>query len=445
MADPSDIIDLTITIQASGLSRPGFGVPCIGGYHARTTGDRVSTYNEVTDMADDGFAVTDLEYLMAQAVKGAESSPNQFKVARLGTVAEGPTQIMDLTAATAISTRYYLELAITGSGDYQEVEYISSATATNAEILNGITAAVAALTGYSGNITAVTASGSKVRISGAAAGKHFNLAEVSSTFSNVTDETADPGIATDINTILAEDSDWYALLLTYKGAAIQAAAAALIQTLRKMYITATMDREVATSATDDIGTALNAASYTRTIVIFNDDHMKHPDGALAGVWLPYDPGSETLMFKQLVGQVAGNLSASQITNLKAKKVNYYVDYGGQSIVANGVTSEGKYADLIRFVDWLFVEIQYDVLALLIREPKVAFTVGGITQVEGTIDAVLQRGVRVGGLQPGYVLTVPALEDITIAQKEARNLGPVRFSAESAGAIQGVTIRGSVAI
>lgn len=444
MADPSNIVDLQITIQASGLSRPGFGVPCIGGYHNRTTGDRVSTYNETTDMTDDGFAETDLEYLMASAVKSAESSPDSFKVARLGSVSEGPTQIMDLTATTAVSTRYAFELAITGSGEYEEIEFTSSPTANNAEILAGIKAAVDAL-GQSSNITAATASGSRVRLSGASAGKFFNLANVSRTFSNVTDETADPGIASDINDVLAEDSDWYALLLTYKGAAIQAAAAALIQTLRKMYITATMDREVATAATDDIGTALHAASYTRTIVIFNDDHMKHPDGALAGVWLPYQPGEETLMFKQLIGQVAGDLSASQITNLKAKKVNYYVNYGGQSMVADGVTSEGKYADLIRFIDWLFVEIQYDVLALLIREPKVAFTVGGITQVQGVIDAALQRGVRVGGLQPGYVLTVPALEDITTAQKEARNFGPVKFSGESAGAIQGVTIRGTVAI
>lgn len=445
MAELSDIVDLTITIEAAGITRTGFGTVLIAGYHNRTTGDRVSTYNKLGDMVDDGFAVTDLEYIAASRVKGADVAPKSFKVARLGTVAEGPTQIMDVFATTAISTTYGFELSIDG-GDYEDIAVTSSATANNAEILNALTAAIAAHPNYSGNLTAVTATGSKVRISGASAGKYFDLRSLTSTFNNVTDETADPGVATDLNTILAEDSDWYALVLTYKSANIASAAAALIQTLRKVFIGATMDKEVLSGAvSDDIGSTLKAASYSRSILIYNDDHMAQPDAALAGVWLPYAPGSETLKFKPLVGITPTNLTASQLTQLRTKRVNYYTTFAGTGIVAEGVVSYRYFADLIRFVDWLYANIQEDTFALLVRVPKVPFSQAGITQVEGVIRAVLQRGVAVGGLLPDFEVEVPDLADVSSADKEARTLTGVSFRCTSAGAIHGVVITGTVAV
>lgn len=443
--DLGDIVNLDITIESAGITRTGFGTVLLGGWHNRTTGDRVSTFQKLADMIDEGFAVTDLEYIQAGKIKGQDVSPKSFKVARLGSLAEGPTQIMDVYPATAVSTTYSLELAITGSGTYQEIEYTSSATANSAEILAGLTAAIAAAEAYSGNIVATTASG-KVRITGASAGKHFALRDVSNTFSDVLDETADPGVQADLNTILAEDSDWYALVLTYKSAAIAAQAASLIETLRKVYLVATMDREVLSgSVTDDIGSTLNAADYDRTLVLFNDDHMNGPDAALAGVWMPYTPGSETLKFKQLGGITPTGFTASQRTQLVTKKVNYYATYAGVGIVAEGVMASGQWADLIRFVDWLYANIQEDIFALLVSVPKVPFSAAGITQIEGVIRAVLQRGVAAGGLLPDFIVEVPALEDVSQANKEARNLSPVTFSATSAGAIHGVTITGTVSV
>ncbi len=440
--DLSDIVDLTITIEASGITRAGFGTVLIGGYHDRTTGDRVSQYSKVGDMVDDGFETTDLEYLAATRVKGADVAPKTFKVARLGTVAEGPTQIMDVYPATAVSTRYFLEMAITG-GDWQEVEYTSSATANAAEILAGLTAAIAALEAYSGNVTAATASG-KVRISGASAGKYFDLRKLTSSFSNVIDETADPGVATDLNTILAEDSDWYALVLTYKSANIASAAAALIQTLRKVYIVATMDKEVSSgSVTDDLGSEMKAASYSRTIVLYNDDHMDQPDAALAGVWLPYTPGSETLKFKPLIGILPSTLTSGQKSALRTKRVNFYTTYAGVGIISEGMVSFRYFADLVRFVDWLFATIQEDVFAALVRNPKIPYTRGGFVQLEGVIRGSLQKGVASGGLDVGFSVELPEFEEVDDTDRENRIVTPIEFFAQSAGAIHGVDINGTV--
>lgn len=442
--DLSDIIDLTITIASSGITRAGFGTILIGGYHDRTSGDRVSTYTKLADMAED-FETTDLEYIAATAIKSQDPAPRSFKVARFGSVSEGPAMRTSLTAATANAASapytFSFQLGITGNA-YQDVEYEAASGASNATIMAGLLAAVTALQGYSDNLLATT-SGSVLSITSASAGKHFAVKGAHGlTFE---DWTADPGVAADLNTILDEDADWYALVLTYKSAAIQAAMAAAIQTMRKVYLTGTQDSDVATSATDDIGTTLHAASYTRTILLFNDDYMLQADAALAGVWMPYDPGSETLKFKTLTGQTPTNLTSTQLGHLRNKKVNYYATYAGVGIVAEGVTCEGKFADLIRFVDWLFAQIQEELFALFVSTPKVPFSAQGITQVEGVIRAVLQRGVNVGGLLPDFTVTVPALEDVSAANKEARNLGPVEFACTSAGAIHGVEITGTVAV
>lgn len=446
MSDLSDIIDLTITIASSGITRAGFGTVLIGGYHNRTAGDRVETYTKLSDMTDDGFATTDLEYIAASKLKAQDPAPRTFKVARLGAVADGPTMatsMIALTANAATEARTFsLEIGITG-GAYQTASYAAAAGASSATIMAGILAAVTALNSYSGNILATTSS-QTLSITGASAGKHFAIKSLKNMWT-FNDNTTDPGVAADLAAVLAEDSDWYALVLTYKGAAIQEATAAAIQTLRKVYVTATQDGDVIASGSSDVASTLKAASYTRTILLFNDDYMLQPDAALAGVWMPYDPGSETLKFKTLTGITPTNLTASHLVQTRLKNCNVYITYAGVGSVEEGKTAEGKFADLIRFVDWLFANIQEDLFALFVSTPKVPFTTAGITQVEGVIRAVLQRGVNVGGLLPDFTVTVPALADVSTANKEARNLSPVEFACTSAGAIHGVEIQGTVSL
>ncbi len=445
--DLSNIIDLTITIAASGITRTGFGTVLIGGYHSRTTGDRVSTYNKVTDMADDAYVSTDLEYIAAAKVKGQEVSPKSFKVARFGESTEAPVMCTSITATTSaaatVPATFSFAIGLTG-GAYQDVVYEAVSGASNATIMAGLLAAVTALNSYSGNILATT-SGSVLSITGASAGKHFAVREINTNLA-FQDWTADPGIADDLTAVLAEDDDWYALVLTYKSAAIHSAAAAAIQALRKVYITATQDTAVVTSGSTDTGSVLKAASYSRTVLLFNDDYMNQPDAALAGVWMPFQPGSETLKFQTLTGIIPTNLSASRLAQTVTKRVNTYVSYAGTGIVAEGVVSYAYFADLIRFVDWLFANIQEDLFAMFVAAGgKVPYTPAGIAQVEGVIRAVLQRGVNAGGLLADFTVTVPDLADISAANKEARTLPDVEFSGTSAGAIHGVTITGTVGL
>jgi hypothetical protein len=443
MAGLDDIINLTITIESSSVTRAGFGTPLVVDYNTRFSDVRVRPYSSTKGMTDDGFVTSDEGYKAVAAMLSQNPRPAAVK---LGRRTLPPAQVFEFAPATAASTLYKFQMAITG-GAFQTVEFLSSATADSAEILNGLTAAVAALNGYgAAALTAATSAG-KVTISGPASGAKFDIKTVNANFSSYGDAGADAGIATDLNAIELEDDDWYALMSTAKNTAEQASAASWTQTRRKFFVAATMNSDVKASGSVDIGSTLKASGYTRTALVWNDSHMTHIDAALLGKWLPYTPGSETVKFKTLAGQTATRLTDSELAQLRAKNVNHYISVAGVSMLAEGKTCQGEYMDVIRFVDWLYANIQEEIFEVLTLETKVPFTDPGIGQIESAIRAVLQRGVQAGGLSadPQFTVTVPKAANVSTANKSARTLPSVSFAATLAGAIHAVTINGTVSV
>ena len=63
----SDIISITISVQASAVSRAGFGVPLICSYHTHFAG-RVATYTSLAELVTAGFGTGDATYLAANAL-----------------------------------------------------------------------------------------------------------------------------------------------------------------------------------------------------------------------------------------------------------------------------------------------------------------------------------------------------------------------------------------
>jgi hypothetical protein len=166
-----------------------------------------------------------------------------------------------------------------------------------------------------------------------------------------------------------------------------------------------------------------------------------------GRWLPFPPGSETLHLKSVNGVDADTYTASQFANLTSKNALFYKPLGGTNVLFWGKAASGEYMDVVRFIDWLYANIQEDVFALLQSNNKIAFTDIGVAQVQGAIQAVLARGVGVGGLaaDPAPTVTVPAVADISTVDKAARTLTGVEFTATLAGAIHIVDITGTVSV
>ncbi len=168
----------------------------------------------------------------------------------------------------------------------------------------------------------------------------------------------------------------------------------------------------------------------------------------------YTPGSETWAYKTLSGIEAEPFTATEMRALEEAGLNYYVPCAGKNITLPGKTVSGEWIDVIRFRDWLQNDMQTRIYNLLIVNPKVPFTSGGIALVENQMRASLMQGQRQGGVAPtefaedgteipGYTVTVPVTVNLTDADKAARKLKGCKFTARLAGAIHLVEVEGSL--
>jgi len=257
-----------------------------------------------------------------------------------------------------------------------------------------------------------------------------------------------PGIVEDIVAIQAENDTWYGLTTTNQGAAVAAAAAVYLETLGKVFIASSPDYDLTTTASNDIGTLLNTASYNRTAVFYHPKaNVQFPGAALFGRCLPETIGSITWDLKSLVGVDSIYLTPTEITNLMGKKVNFYTTQHGIAMVQNGVFSSGRQIDITNAIDFIVARMQERIVTLLASVGKVPYTDPGIALVENEVKAVLSMCVGQGILaaDPEPVVTVPAVSSVSSSDKSTRVLNSVEFQATLAGAIEKVVISGRVVL
>ena len=83
MADITEIVDVTISLETTGVTRQGFGVPLLVGDGGVITAGEVASYVSLTEILGAGFLATDKEYLMAQACFAQTPRPTKVVVAPL--------------------------------------------------------------------------------------------------------------------------------------------------------------------------------------------------------------------------------------------------------------------------------------------------------------------------------------------------------------------------
>lgn len=258
---------------------------------------------------------------------------------------------------------------------------------------------------------------------------------------------AETEIAEDLAAIQAIDDDWYGLVLANASKDDALAAAAYIESTRKLLALTSDDAAILDPLSDeDLAAELKNKGYARTFLFFGPS-AEHGGAAMMGKCFPFDPGSETWKFKTLRGVSVSKLSASEQATLKAKNCNFYVEVGGIPITQEGVTSSGEFIDITRGVDWLQARMQEGIFGTLARAGKVPFSDPGIGLIEAQVRAVLTMGVDVGLLaaDPEPTVTVPRAQDVPVNDRAARRLTGVRFSAQLAGAIHSLEVQGTVSV
>ncbi len=261
------------------------------------------------------------------------------------------------------------------------------------------------------------------------------------------DATTDPGIATDLSELLTADPDWYALAIDSNSQAEIVAAAAWVETRRRLFVAQTADAGCGDPAvTTDVMSAVKAASYGYTTVWFHAA-IGRSDGwvaaGLLGNRLPADPGSDTWAFKTLAGVTVLGVSTTARAAILAKNGNVYERKNGVAVSFPGKVALGEWVDVVRGLDWCRARMQEDLFALQRANEKVSFTDEGARLVAAAIFGVLSEGVnnKLFTDDPKPVVTVPRARAVSSANRSARNLPSVEFTAYLAGAVHTIAVTG----
>lgn len=458
--DISNIVSATVSIASPGITRVGFGEPCVMFYGPDTVPStnpitdlelvrRYTSATALTDMVADGFATTDPAYMAVNAIVSQSPHPTSVKVLRGGSAFTHDTELVPETYATGAT----LAVTITSGATARTYTQTAGGSSLTAEAT-----ALAALlnadasgwgTSGSGDLT-IASSGSTVTIDADTDGQMWYYSAITNLA--LEDVSADRGMATDLAAAVALDADWYALVLAdaFGETEIAAAAAWVAGQTNKILCTGTQDSEV--MAGTGVGATLSGLNRTDTFLLHSKHSMsQYPGGAAAGRFLPLDPGSEAWCHKTLSGVTPSSYTSAQITAMHADYVNTYsgVEIGGIGVVAGNLFkgwssgSSESFIDTTRLTDALVVEIQTRVLSALRTANKVPYTNQGISSVKNAVLAGI-RTFQPEGFEPGSEFcNVPLKSSISDVDIAARSLPDVVFGATLSGGIVKVVITGQL--
>lgn len=263
-------------------------------------------------------------------------------------------------------------------------------------------------------------------------------------------DSGDADVAASLNAIMSEDNSWYGLLVDQAMASDFDDVAAWVEANKKIFIFWTTDANTPDGTkTTDPASVLKTAGYDRSAVIFHtapSTGNDYPDAAWMGEGFPYDPGISTWAYKTLKGVAADNITPAKETALQNKNCNYYSEVGGVNITQEGKVASGEWIDIIIGTDWIEARLREAVYSALVNNRKIPYDDSGITLIEGLVKGVLNQAAAAGILQAdSIVVTVPRYADIPQADKLARRLPDVKFTALYQGAIHRTTINGTISV
>lgn len=263
-------------------------------------------------------------------------------------------------------------------------------------------------------------------------------------------DSNDATIDAALNAIANENNGWYGIVVDQALVSSFADVASWVETAKKFAIFWITDvNAYDPSKSTDLASVLKLANRNRSAVVWHATPAggaDYIDAAWMGEGFPYEPGTSTWAYKTLNGVTPDTLLASQETALKNKNCNYYMTVGGVSITQEGKVASGEYIDIIIGTDWIEARLREAVYSALVNNRKIPYDDTGIAMIEGLVKGVLNEAASKGILQADSIaVTVPKYADIPQADKLARKLPDVKFSALYQGAIHSVTINGTISV
>lgn len=433
------IVDVQISRETQAVSQVGFGTALVLGSSNKLV-SKIQSFDSI-EAVEALFTSGDPELDAARAYFGQERRPELLYIAQRDA---NVAQVNNVEATDATDGTY--SVVINGTS----FDFVASSS-TTAAIVAGLLAAV---NGGAEPVTASAGAGDSIDLTADVAGVPFTISVVSPNNGlALTETTANVDIDTELQAISDINDDWYCLISASRVVADILKAADFIQARRKIYIAASSDADIFTTATTDIASLLKAQALDRTAVIaLKGGVTDFPDAAWAGLILPLTPGSVTWKFKTLVGVTVDVLNPTELNNALGKNANIYVTTGGVNITCDGTMASGEFIDIIRGVDFIQARITERVFSRLVNSNKIPYTNAGINIIRDAILSVLNENKETANniqaliaADPEPVVTAPDALDVDSTDRINRVLPNVTFTARLAGAIHKVIIRGTVTV
>jgi hypothetical protein len=432
----NNVVAFDVIIQDAAPSRTSFGTIALIAYNAVSPTRLV--YDTTPDgraaMTVDGFPTTHVAVRKNAAIGAQNPKVRSLKVFNR---AAPNAQALTLTPTVLTQGRKY---------QFECNGVAISYTNGPSETATTICTALKALLGAVPNVTAGGTTTVLLSLT-VATGARIYLKDVPA-YLTVKDTSVDAGIASDLAAALLEEPGFYGVLIDSQSEAEINAAAAWCQANGKLFHARTMDSDVLSNSTTDVGSDLKAANYSYAKAWFSRDATGELDASIMGRQFSLNPGSSTWENQRLNAIVADSLTPTELTNARGKNVGLYLPFGDTGIAAthNTAAASGRFLDITRDTDWLKSNAQIDVFTYLLNQEKVPYTQQGIDGVEGVLRARFTIAEAAGVLDAGWDITLPSIAEVDPAHKAARQLvGNDAFNGHFQGAIHGVDLSGVLAI
>jgi hypothetical protein len=478
--NPQSLINVSVNLQPVANSRSNFGTLAIfGDSNVIPSQENYRLYSDLESIAND-FGINDPEYLAsALYLSQTPRAKTPLVIARWdrvgtpsvltgGTLSAGEQTLSNFTSITSGT----LTISV------NEISYpITGINLSAASSLSGVATAIqAAINTASASDVAVAwtsprfvlTTNDNVSVS-YATGTVSTLLKWSS--SNATSLVLGSAAEEPVAAVqrLDEQVDFYGLMFaadTMPSESQNLAVAEYVEAASSRHsfkVTSNDPDLIVALDTDDLASQIKALAYKRTSVEYSTTEPYFSAGVF-GVAFSVDfsasNSTKNLMFKQIVGVVPENLTATQAQTLKTKNCNVYAAYKGRApIYQYGTVGAGFYFDDIHGTDWLADAIETEAWNLLYQsKTKIPQTDDGVNQIVSVIVAVLtestNNGLVAGGqwnadgfgqlnrgdyLSSGFYVYAPPIALQAQSIREQRIAPTIQVAVKLAGAIQAINI------
>lgn len=275
------------------------------------------------------------------------------------------------------------------------------------------------------------------------------LVEVTAGEISVDDTTSDPGASTDFAACVAEDPDFYGVLVDHNGPAEVLALAATIESHAGRYAFLATASESgcfdADSITDVLYVLKDLLRY-RTAAIVHPVFGTPAAAAWMGNGIAYTAGTVTWALREVVGLPTYTLTSEQRAAVLAKNGTLLETNAGRTHTVGGKVSGGEWLDVIHGIDRLHARMSERVFGALLavsQDSKAPFTDAGIHIVDTEIRGQLQNEEAIGFLDAGWSTSAPRASSYTATQRRSRVVSGLTWTAAPTGAIHAVEIAGTI--